>query len=69
MTNYPEQVTPEKIREIHWLMDAIHNIPEFLCEHGHLFTEQMLREGFDCFDKKWGGKGKFPLEMVSKPMI
>jgi hypothetical protein len=65
MTAHPEQVTPEQIREIHELMDAVHNIPEFVMEHGYYFTEQMMREfHIDAFDQKFAGSGRLQLATV-----
>ena len=49
-TSVPEKVTEEHIREIHQLMNAIHNIPESLLHYGKWFTEETMRDAFEQFD-------------------
>ena len=57
ITSSPEKITPQQIREIHALADAIHNIPEFLLEHGHYFTEDIIREKIASFDEGFRDSG------------
>ena len=45
MTANPEKVTSEQIRTINALVNAVHNIPESLLEHGW-FDEKRIREAF-----------------------
>lgn len=36
------------------LMDAIHNVPELLTNHGGFFTPQSMREHFfEVYDERW----------------
>lgn len=49
-TSVPEKVTAEHIREIHQLMNAIHNIPESLLHYGEWFTQKSMRDAFEHFD-------------------
>lgn len=49
-TAVPEQVTQGHIREINQLMDAIHNVPEFLLQYGNYFTQEGIRSAFERFD-------------------
>jgi hypothetical protein len=50
-TSVPEKVTEEHIREIHQLMNAIHNIPASVLRYGKWFTEAAMREAFEQFDR------------------
>ena len=40
MTVAPDKIPPSKVQEIHELMNAIHNVPASIIEHGEWFSEQ-----------------------------
>ncbi|HMN46811.1 MAG TPA: hypothetical protein PKE27_19695 [Povalibacter sp.] len=60
-TSVPERITEEHIREIHQLMNAIHNIPESLLHYGKWFTEEKMRDAFAHFDSQSGGEERLKL--------
>ena len=60
-TARPELVTSEYIQEIHELMNAIHNVPASVVEHGHWFTEERIRSAFEHFDSLHPGEDRLRL--------
>jgi hypothetical protein len=52
------------------LMDAIHNIPEFLTRYGEFFTEDLMRHTYlGVYDSHWAVHGGFSLvEVVNEAM-
>lgn len=59
LTARPEHVTEAQIREIHGIMDAIHNIPGSLVEYGRWFTEDKIREAIARLDGLYEGRTDF----------
>jgi hypothetical protein len=44
-------ISPEQLSD---LGDALHNVPESLCEYGHYFDERVIRDDyFKAYDEKW----------------
>ena len=67
MTSKPDRVTPGQIQQIHELMDAVHNIPEYLLEYGHYFKEDMIRElKLAEFDERWKEEGPRLLRILDE---
>ena len=60
-TSAPEKVTEEHIREIHQLMNAIHNIPESLLHYGKWSTGESMRDAFEHFDSLSASEGRLKL--------
>jgi hypothetical protein len=59
MTARPETVTEAHIREIHAIMDAIHNIPSSIVSYGEWFTEEKIRETISRLDRTCEGHREF----------
>ncbi len=68
-TAVPERVTPEHIREISELMNAIHNIPESLLHYGSWFTEERMRDAFMHFDSLSENKERLQLSQAFEQFL